>query len=135
MSTLMETAEPRTTERKRSSWTGVADAPASERRSSVRRRGGAWASLVTLDGNPMLSCAVDDIGEGGLHVTSPVGYGFAVGQRYEVLLSRGNEPSAESDFLGEGHYATIVRTKFMLDRPEAGDGMGIGMRFDQPVVL
>jgi len=113
----------------------VAEAAHVERRSSVRRKGGAWASLVTLDGNPMLRCTVDDLGEGGLHVTSPVGYGFAVGQRYEVLLGRGGNPSAESDFLGEGHYATVVRTQFLLDRPEGGDGMGIGLRFDQPVVL
>ena len=108
-----------------------------ERRTGVRSGSGLWASLLTLDGREMIRCAADNVGEGGMHLTSPVGYGFAVGQRYEVLLGRQDQDAPQSELLGEGHYATVVRTEFHMgteDQP-GRDHIGVGLRFDQPLVL
>lgn len=104
-----------------------------ERRDGVRLDNNIWAGLLSMDGQEVIRCRPDDFGEGGLHFTAPVGYGFAVGQRYELLVGRGEAPDVEQDLVGEGHYATIVRTEFMMD--EAGDRVGVGLRFDQPLVL
>ena len=104
-----------------------------ERRDGVRREAGFWAGLITLEGCEVLRCLADNISEGGMHLTAPVGYGFAVGQRYEVLVGRGEEGAGHGGLLGEGHYATIVRTEFLMN--DQGDQVGVGLRFDQPLVL
>ena len=109
------------------------DAAVGERREGVRRETGFWAGLITLDVCEVLRCAADNISEGGLHLTAPVGYGFAVGQRYEILVGRGQDGGEQASLLGEGHYATIVRTEFLIN--DQGDRVGVGLRFDQPVVL
>lgn len=110
-----------------------AESAVGERREGVRREAGFWAGLVTLAGSEVLRCKPDNVSEGGLHLTAPVGYGFAVGQRYEVLVGRGEGSTEQGGFLGEGHYATVVRTEFLIN--DQGDGVGVGLRFDQPVVL
>ncbi len=104
-----------------------------ERREGVRREAGFWAGLITLDGREVLRCRADNISEGGMHVSAPIGYGFAVGQRYEVLVGRGDSEAQQNSFLGEGHYATVVRTEFLID--DDGDAVGVGLRFDQLLVL
>lgn len=108
-----------------------------ERRTSARRQAGMWASLLTLDGRELLRCTTDDVAEGGMHLTTPVGFGLAVGQRYEVLLGRDSDDRQQPSLLGEGHYATVVRTQFHLGEygPGDGDRVGVGLRFDQPLVL
>ena len=104
-----------------------------ERRDGVRCDSDVWAGLLSLDGQEVIRCQPDDLGEGGLHFTAPVGFGFAVGQRYELLVGRGDAPESKQDLVGEGRYATVVRTEFKMD--EAGDRVGVGLRFDQPLVL
>ncbi|MFQ5489466.1 MAG: hypothetical protein ACE5GE_01985 [Phycisphaerae bacterium] len=104
-----------------------------ERRDGARRNDGMWAGLLSLDGAEVIRCKPDDYGEGGLHFTAPVGFGFAVGQRYELLVGTGEAPGSGQDLVGEGHYATVVRTEFVMD--EAGDRVGVGLRFDQPLML
>jgi hypothetical protein len=104
-----------------------------DRRLGPRCEGGYWASLLSLDGEEVIRCRPDNMGEGGLHFTAPVGYGFAVGQRYELLVGEADESGAERSVVGEGHYATVVRTKFLM--AESSDQVGVGLRFDQPLVL
>ncbi|MCP4247121.1 MAG: hypothetical protein GY778_08730 [bacterium] len=116
----------------------IVDPPAAstvERRSSARRSDGIWTSLMTLDGEELIRCQADDVGEGGLHLTPPVGFGFAVGQRYEVLLGGEGPDGRPTDITGEGHYATVVRTEFLPDAHEEHRQLGVGLRFDQPLVL
>jgi len=104
-----------------------------DRRDHLRRRAGFWVSLTALDGTEVFRSRADNVGEGGLHVTVPVGYGFAVGQRYEVLVGNGQTADEQPNLVGEGHYATVVRTRLL--RVAGSDRIGLGLRFDQPVVL
>ncbi len=110
---------------------GAATATQNDRRLGPRRDGAYWASLLSLDGEEVIRCRPDNMGEGGMHFTAPIGYGFAVGQRYELLV--GETDGSERHVVGEGHYATVVRTRFLMGEP--GDQVGVGLRFDQPVVL
>ncbi len=72
-----------------------------------------------------------DLSETGVFVSAPIGYGMAVGQRFEILLgdATANEPNPR--LLGRGQYATVVRTR--LDVGEDGDWVGVALEFDQPV--
>lgn len=92
-----------------------------------------WASLRSLDGREVLRCVPDDVAEGSLRVTAPVGYGFAVGQRYELLLGVAYEEQADQNLISEGNYATVTRTEFHLE--QGGDRVEVGLRFDQPIVI
>jgi hypothetical protein len=87
----------------------------------------------------MLNCRIDNICEGGLHVTVPIGYGLGVGQRCEVLLSpQPTPPGAVAAGFGEGHYATVVRTQMHVEREDCArtdDCVGVGLHFDQPLVF
>lgn len=113
--------------------TAVGSAELADRRRSLRRQGGYWANLLTLDGQHVIHCRCDNMGEEGLHFTAPVGYGFAVGQRYELLVGERDDSGQDRGLTGAGHYATVVRTRFHLGKP--GDQVGVGLRFDQPIVL
>ena len=105
-----------------------------ERRASGRIRAALPTTLTGMGLGGILRCTATDIGAGGMYVRAPASSGLAVGQRYEVLLSeRGVEASQLAKLMGEGCYATVVRT----DRPSSseGDVMGGGLRFDQPLVF
>jgi hypothetical protein len=107
-----------------------------ERRNGLRRPLRIKANLFPLGGADAISCTSDNIGEGGLHAVVPVGYGLAVGQRYELILGEPSRTTDDSGIMllpGEGHYATVVRTELIMK--EHGDQVGVGLRFDQPLVL
>ena len=73
--------------------------------------------MLSLDGEEVIRCCPDDVGEGGMHLTAPVGYGFAVGQRYELLVGEDDGAGSQRKVTGDGHYATVVRTRFLLGEP------------------
>jgi hypothetical protein len=106
-----------------------------DRRDGERRSVDMPLGLMTLSGDEVLRCRADNVSRGGLHGSAPVGFGLAVGQRFEVLIG----PECDSDFaglFGEGHYATVVRTEILLS-PHSGvdhDQVGFGLRFDMPLV-
>ena len=99
-----------------------------ERRSSPRISAGVSGVLRSLDGQDVLACAMDDLGEGGLHLLAPLDLGLAVGQRYQVIITHVPDEAAMPDLRGEEHYVTVLRTETRTD-----SRVGVGMRFDQPL--
>ena len=91
--------------------------------------------LTDVGSRSVLRCKTDDISDAGLHATAPVGYGLAVGQRYEVRIARQDAMSHDSlpvtKTLG---YATVIRTEMRIggERP---DRVGFAVRFDVPQLL
>jgi hypothetical protein len=92
-----------------------------------------WMSDVAS--RSVLRCKTDDVSDAGIHATAPIGFGLAVGQRYEVriadtgsLVAGGNSLSSP---LG---YGTVIRTEIRLggERP---DRVGFAMRFDAPQLM
>ncbi len=106
-----------------------------ERRRWLRNTLPVSTALRTLAGAEVPARLVDNISEGGLRVTVPVGFGLAVGQRYEVLLRREDSDDETDDVVAEGHYGTVVRTELQLGGDGENDRVGIGLRFDTPIVL
>jgi hypothetical protein len=104
-----------------------------DRRTELRQRHEESATLVALDGAELIKCSVDNIGPGGMHVTVPVGYGFAVGPRYEVVFGDLPVPTGLGTSMGDGLYATVVRTRIARSSPSGH--VGVGLRFDSPIIL
>ena len=90
-------------------------------------------TVKDLDGCQVLQCRADRIEEGGLELTVPVGSGFAVGHRYEICVL----PEGGSDVVGgsggEERYATVVQTQRQGGSEQ--EGLAVGLRFDQPLIL
>jgi len=89
--------------------------------------------LTDLGGDTILRCKCRNLSAGGLYAVAPVGYGLAVGQRYELRMSPGVTRSASmllGDTLG---YATVIRTHMNVHTDE--DTVGVAMRFDVPRYL
>jgi hypothetical protein len=102
-----------------------------DRRCGPRIAAGVSALLRSLDGEHVLACPADDLGEGGLHIHAPLDLGLAVGQRYQVIITEVPDAAAMPDLCGEENYATVLRTETRAGAP--GDHVGVGLRFDQPI--
>ncbi len=99
-----------------------------EQRSHRRRKVAMDLWLTDLSGDLVLRCQCRNVSAGGLYATATVGYGLAVGQRYELRLSPGTGKSGSlllGDSLG---YATLIRTHMRAE----GDPnlIGVAARFD-----
>jgi hypothetical protein len=106
----------------------------SDRRRAPRRGLQLRTCLMPLRGVDDISCFSDNISESGMHVTVPVGYGLAVGQRYELLVAApGASVGLGPLLVGPGKYATVVRTQMQVG--EGRDWIGVGLRFDQLISL
>ncbi|MCG3131077.1 MAG: hypothetical protein FLDDKLPJ_01852 [Phycisphaerae bacterium] len=102
-----------------------------DERRTCSRADQRWdVTLVRDDGAAIGPYKSDNISESGLHVTVPVGYGLAVGQRYEVLIRESASSGGNCGF-DDGIYATVVRTQVKA----GGDQhcVGVGLRLDQPL--
>jgi hypothetical protein len=98
-----------------------------------RRDGSRWPArcdvwLLDLEGMTVLRCQTDNVSSGGLHCTVPIGYGLAVGQRYELRIRRSPDESPSARSSWTGCYGTIIRTRLIT---EGGiDRLGVAIRFD-----
>ena len=104
-----------------------------ERRSSPRQSCVRDVCLLSLRGYEILHCRLHDLSASGLYVSAPIGYGLAVGQRFEVLLGDGAGPRPSPRLMSGGHRASVVRTRMALS--PGGDSIGVGLRFEQPVAV
>jgi hypothetical protein len=105
-----------------------------DRRESARRPHRLRTCLMPLRGTDDISCLSDDVSVQGMHVTVPVGYGLAVGQRFELLVAApGASVGLGPLLVGPGRFATVVRTRLQVG--ESDGWVGVGLRFDQPIQL
>ncbi len=108
-------------------------ARADEKRDSARALGTLNAQLIGMGGGAPVCCAAENLSEGGLYVCAAESCGLAVGQRYEVALAEGARSPDRDNIVGEGCYATVVRTERLA---QGSQGLiGAGLRFDQPLLL
>lgn len=103
-----------------------------ERRSQRRSPTRLNACLIPLSQADEILCATDDVADGGVHVTVPIGYGLAVGQRFELQLAAPGATLGMGPWLTEpGCYATVVRTR--MEVGAEGGWVGVGLQFDRPL--
>lgn len=107
--------------------------PDNELRAHHRRpvRQDLW--LTDIFGDTVFRCACTNLSAGGLYGTAPLGYGLAVGQRYELRLAPLNSVPGSlliGDSLG---YGTIIRTHLRTEGSEPS--VSFALRFDTPQYL
>lgn len=107
-----------------------------EKRDYERKNTQCELWLIDVGSQSILRCRTDDVSDAGLHASAPVGFGLAVGQRYEIRLSppsSGLRPLSEQWAKSLG-YATVIRTEIRVgdDKP---DRVGFAVRFDVPQLL
>ncbi|MCK4659540.1 MAG: PilZ domain-containing protein [Phycisphaerae bacterium] len=106
-----------------------------ERRRWPRAALPASVTLRAPTGAEVPSCPITNVSKGGLRVSVPIGFGLAVGQRYEVLLVRQGSATKPGGPFGKGHHGTVVRTEIMLGEQADSDWVGIGLEFETPALL
>ena len=106
-----------------------------DRRDYTRRKAVCDLWLIDVSGQSVLRCKTDDISDAGLRATAPIGFGLAVGQRWQVRLLPPAEARNSSQRLGLPlGCGTIVRTEIMLDDAHS-DRIGIALEFDVPQLV
>ncbi len=91
--------------------------------------------LIDAASQSVLRCKTNDISDAGLRAVAPIGFGLAVGQRYEVRIAASNVGGAMSAHLATPlGYGTVIRTEIKTgdDKP---DRVGCAVRFDVPQLI
>jgi hypothetical protein len=90
------------------------------------------ARIVGLDRSEVLHCDGADFDAEGIRFDAPASCGLAVGQRYEVVFGGDPESDQVASFVGDSHYATILRTEKSATGPSQ---LGVRMQFDNPLLV
>jgi len=111
----------------------LATLPPSQMLLDDRRELSRWPAqcdvwLLDLEGMTVLRCQTDNVSSGGLHCTVPIGFGIAVGQRYELRVRRPNDDAAGARPAWAGCYGTIIRTRLITEG--LTDRLAVAIRFD-----
>lgn len=113
----------------------LSDQSSRDKRIYSRRRKACPVFLIDRQENNVMRCRAEDIGDGGLYGTSPIGYGLGVGQRYEVRIACAEDQQVSSpDLVPSLGFATVTRVEMNVD---GGDHhrIGFAMKFDVPQLL
>ncbi|MGB0717257.1 MAG: hypothetical protein ACPGXK_15370, partial [Phycisphaerae bacterium] len=95
----------------------------------------ADARLIGWGAVDPIQCTVQEVGEGGIQVMASTPGSLTVGSRVEIVIEPSGDAHGLGDLLGEGCYATVIRTE-RANIPGTEDaGMSAGLRFDQPLML
>lgn len=106
-----------------------------ERRDYARQQVARDLWLIDLESQSVLRCKTDDICDAGLCASAPIGFGLAVGQRYEVRLSSSQStPSSSPHLAASLGYGTILRSGIEVEKDHSGR-VGFAVRFDVPQLL
>jgi hypothetical protein len=106
-----------------------------DKRDYSRRKLSCDLWLIHAPSQCVFRCKTDDISDAGLHATAPIGYGLAVGQRYELRIAQLEHARAMSAPLARSlGYATVVRTEMHVHGDRL-DRVGFAVRFDVPQLL
>lgn len=109
-------------------------APADEHRIHNRRHVDVELWMTDLSGETTLRCTCRNLSAGGVFAVTPLGYGMAVGQRYELRMIPEVAASGRSFFFSDSlGYGTVIRTQPIFG-DEAGE-IGVSIRFDKPQYL
>jgi len=106
-----------------------------DRREYTRHRAELDLWLIDANSQSVLRCKTDNVSDAGMHVTAPIGFGLAVGQRFEARIAT-PPPSgiASAPLAASLGYTTVVRTEIAV-----GDGkpdrVGCAVLFDVPQLL
>jgi len=106
-----------------------------EKRDYSRRsiRCNLW--MIDVESQSVLRCKTNDISDAGLNASAAIGFGLAIGQRYELRIANGGAGGVSSPHLATPlGYGTVVRSGIEVDEGEV-DRVGFAVRFDVPQLI
>ena len=111
------------------------DRAKSNKRSYARRKIQCELFLIDRNTDSILRCLTEDISDAGLYATAPIGYGLAIGQRYELRIACGSglRPSS-AEMVPSLGFATVTRLEIDVQRGDA-HRVGFSMKFDVPQLI
>lgn len=113
----------------------VASTRASDHREYARRPVHCDVWLIDAASQCVLRCKTDDVSDAGLHVTAPLGYGLAVGQRFETRIAGVPVAAPGPTHLGSSlGYATVIRTEIKVGERHS-DRVCCALQFDAPQLI
>jgi len=114
---------------------GPGDAGQRDQRDYMRRRIECDMWLIDPLSQSVTRCMTGDISDAGLHATAPVGFGLAVGQRYEVRIACRQSDVTSSPHLAKSlGFATVIRARIKTGEGKP-DRVGCALRFDVPQLI
>jgi hypothetical protein len=106
-----------------------------EQRAYTRRPIVCDVWLIDAGWRSVVRCKTENVSDAGLCGKSPIGYGLAVGQRYEVrIVDTQAAGQVSPDLAPSLGYATVVRTQLDVDG-QGSHGIGFALRYDVPQLL
>jgi hypothetical protein len=106
-----------------------------ENRDYARRQLECDMWMIDSSSQSVLRCKTDDIGDAGIHATAPIGFGLAVGQRYEVRIASCQGRDGASPQLATSlGFATVIRAGIQVSNGKP-DRVGFAVRFDVPQLI
>jgi hypothetical protein len=106
-----------------------------DQREYTRRQIECDVWLVDVASRAVLRCRTRDLSDAGVCASAPVGFGLAVGQRYEVRIACRQSDGATSAHLGTSlGFATVIRTEITVGEAQS-DRVGCALSFDVPQLI
>jgi len=107
-----------------------------DQRDYTRREIACDLWLIEVDSESTMRCKINNVSDAGIHASAPIGFGLAVGQRFEARLANTSagallRSQQISKSLG---YGTVVRTEMHV-HGEDDDRVNFALRFDVPQLL
>ena len=105
------------------------------RRNYLRRNMTCEIFLVDRQTNNVLRCRTSDISDAGVRATGPIGYGLAVGQRYEVRIASGGiDRIASAEMVPSLGFARVTRVELDVSEGQS-HRVGFALKFDVPQLI
>ena len=115
---------------------GIQRSGQSENRDYQRRPIQCDIWLIDSKNQVILRCRTQDVSDAGVRGSAPIGFGLAVGQRYESRMAHGGaDPrSGPPTTLRSLGFGTVTRTDILVggERP---DRVTFALRFDVPQLM
>jgi hypothetical protein len=111
------------------------DRERANKRTYSRRKIQCELFLIDRNTDTVLRCRTEDISDAGVYATAPIGYGLAVGQRYELRIACVNgSHAASAELIPSLGFATVTRLEIEVQRGDA-HRVGFSMKFDVPQLI
>ncbi len=106
-----------------------------EQRDYSRRQIRCNLWMIDVESRSVLRCKTADISDAGLSASAAIGFGLAIGQRYELRIANGGSSGESSPHLATPlGYGTVVRSGIEVDEGKM-DRVGFALRFDVPQLI
>ncbi len=111
------------------------DASRRDQRRYERRRVTCDIWLEDIASHYVIRCKTADISDSGVFASAPIGFGLAVGQRYEIKIASTSEFASASPRLAPSlGYGTVIRHEVDVSSPDV-HRIGLAIRFDVPQLI